>query len=106
MRAVASALGLEVSASAAEVAPWHPGRCAELSVDAYRDEPQSELHVDAYVLTDRAEIPLTGLSDPSTFHTGRAYGSWLGLAAILATALSLSMAGRARFRPPAGPQDT
>jgi phenylalanyl-tRNA synthetase beta chain len=33
VRAVAAALGLELTASSAEVAPWHPGRCAELSVD-------------------------------------------------------------------------
>lgn len=32
VRAVADALGLDVSASAVELAPWHPGRCAELSV--------------------------------------------------------------------------
>lgn len=32
VRAVADALGLEVAASAVELAPWHPGRCAELSV--------------------------------------------------------------------------
>lgn len=32
VRAVADALGLEVTASAVELAPWHPGRCAELSV--------------------------------------------------------------------------
>ena len=32
VRSVAAALGLEVTASSAELAPWHPGRCAELSV--------------------------------------------------------------------------
>jgi phenylalanyl-tRNA synthetase beta chain len=32
VRAVADALGLEVAASSVELAPWHPGRCAELSV--------------------------------------------------------------------------
>jgi phenylalanyl-tRNA synthetase beta chain len=32
VRAVADALGLEVTASGVELAPWHPGRCAELSV--------------------------------------------------------------------------
>ncbi|HYH72617.1 MAG TPA: phenylalanine--tRNA ligase subunit beta [Nocardioides sp.] len=32
IRSVAAALGLEVSASSVELAPWHPGRCAELSV--------------------------------------------------------------------------
>ena len=32
VRAVAAALGLDVAASSVELAPWHPGRCAELSV--------------------------------------------------------------------------
>ena len=32
VRSVAAALGLEVTAAAVELAPWHPGRCAELSV--------------------------------------------------------------------------
>ena len=32
VRSVAAALGLDVTASAVELAPWHPGRCAELSV--------------------------------------------------------------------------
>jgi phenylalanyl-tRNA synthetase beta chain len=32
VRAVADVLGLEVTASSVELAPWHPGRCAELSV--------------------------------------------------------------------------
>ncbi len=32
VRAVAAALGLEVTTSSVEKAPWHPGRCAQLSV--------------------------------------------------------------------------
>ena len=34
VRSVAAALGVEVTAASAEVAPWHPGRCAELWVDS------------------------------------------------------------------------
>ena len=32
VRSVADALGLEITATAADLAPWHPGRCAELAV--------------------------------------------------------------------------
>ena len=32
IRSVAASMGLEVTASAVDLAPWHPGRCAELSV--------------------------------------------------------------------------
>ncbi|WP_439939657.1 phenylalanine--tRNA ligase subunit beta [Nocardia sp. N13] len=44
VRSVAAALGLEVTASAAEVAPWHPGRCAELSVDGEVVGHAGEVH--------------------------------------------------------------
>ncbi|MBS2937902.1 phenylalanine--tRNA ligase subunit beta [Nocardioides sp. J2M5] len=44
VRAVADALGLEVTTSAASVAPWHPGRCAELSVDGEVVGHAGELH--------------------------------------------------------------
>ncbi|QBX56994.1 phenylalanine--tRNA ligase subunit beta [Nocardioides seonyuensis] len=44
VRSVAAALGLDVSASAVEVAPWHPGRCAELSVDGEVIGHAGELH--------------------------------------------------------------
>ncbi|CUR62042.1 Phenylalanyl-tRNA synthetase beta chain [metagenome] len=44
VRSVAAALGLEVSASGAEVAPWHPGRCAELSVDGRVVGHAGEVH--------------------------------------------------------------
>ena len=44
VRAVAAALGLEVTASATELAPWHPGRCAELSVDGEVVGHAGEVH--------------------------------------------------------------
>jgi phenylalanyl-tRNA synthetase beta chain len=44
VRSVADALGLEVSASSAELAPWHPGRCAELSVDGEVIGHAGEVH--------------------------------------------------------------
>jgi phenylalanyl-tRNA synthetase beta chain len=44
VRAVAAALGLEVTASPAEVAPWHPGRCAVLSVDGVVIGHAGEVH--------------------------------------------------------------
>lgn len=44
VRSVAAALGLEVSASAVELAPWHPGRCAELSVDGEVIGHAGEVH--------------------------------------------------------------
>ena len=44
VRSVAAALGLEVTASPADVAPWHPGRCAELSVDGEVVGHAGEVH--------------------------------------------------------------
>jgi phenylalanyl-tRNA synthetase beta chain len=44
VRSVAAALGLEVTAAAAELAPWHPGRCAELSVDGEVIGHAGEVH--------------------------------------------------------------
>jgi phenylalanyl-tRNA synthetase beta chain len=44
VRSVAAALGLEVSAASAGVAPWHPGRCAELSVEGQVVGHAGELH--------------------------------------------------------------
>ena len=44
VRSVAAALGLDVTAAPAEVAPWHPGRCAELSVDGEVVGHAGEVH--------------------------------------------------------------
>lgn len=44
VRSVAAALGLEVSASSAELAPWHPGRCAVLAVDGRVVGHAGEVH--------------------------------------------------------------
>ncbi len=44
VRAVADALGLEVEATAADVAPWHPGRCAALRVEGHLIGHAGELH--------------------------------------------------------------
>jgi phenylalanyl-tRNA synthetase beta chain len=44
VRSVAAALGLEVLASSAELAPWHPGRCAELSLDGVVIGHAGEVH--------------------------------------------------------------
>ncbi|HSF35172.1 MAG TPA: phenylalanine--tRNA ligase subunit beta [Nocardioides sp.] len=44
VRAVAASLGLEVTASAVELAPWHPGRCAELAVDGEVIGHAGEVH--------------------------------------------------------------
>ncbi len=44
VRAVADSVGLEVSARNVEVAPWHPGRCAELSVNGRVIGHAGELH--------------------------------------------------------------
>ena len=43
-RVVASALGLEIAVRAASVAPWHPGRCAELLVGEHPVGHAGELH--------------------------------------------------------------
>lgn len=64
VRSVADALGLEVAASAVELAPWHPGRCAELSVDGEVVGHAGEVHpkvCDAFGLPRRtvaAEVDL------------------------------------------------
>ncbi|RLP06496.1 phenylalanine--tRNA ligase subunit beta [Propionibacterium australiense] len=58
----AQALGLDLERRAAAIAPWHPGRCAELSVRGTAGEPvvigaAGELHpevVKAYGLPDRS----------------------------------------------------
>ncbi|GGD20151.1 phenylalanine--tRNA ligase subunit beta [Nocardioides daphniae] len=44
VRAVADSVGLEVGARGVEHAPWHPGRCAELSVDGEVIGHAGELH--------------------------------------------------------------
>ncbi|PKH41982.1 phenylalanyl-tRNA synthetase beta subunit [Nocardioides alpinus] len=44
VRSVAAALGLEVTASSVELAPWHPGRCAELSVEGEVIGHAGEVH--------------------------------------------------------------
>jgi phenylalanyl-tRNA synthetase beta chain len=44
VRAVADALGVELTARAAAVAPWHPGRCAELRVGDAVVGHAGELH--------------------------------------------------------------
>ncbi|RYC13648.1 phenylalanine--tRNA ligase subunit beta [Nocardioides zhouii] len=44
VRSVSAALGLEVSVSSADRAPWHPGRCAELSVDGAVIGHAGEVH--------------------------------------------------------------
>ncbi|HEY0645694.1 MAG TPA: phenylalanine--tRNA ligase subunit beta, partial [Nocardioides sp.] len=44
VRSVAAALGLDVTAAPAAVAPWHPGRCAELSVDGEVVGHAGEVH--------------------------------------------------------------
>ncbi len=44
VRAVADALGVELTARAAAVAPWHPGRCAELLVGDAVVGHAGELH--------------------------------------------------------------
>jgi len=43
-RAVTDALGLDLVVGAASVAPWHPGRCAELSVDGVVVGHAGEVH--------------------------------------------------------------
>ena len=43
-RAVARACGLDLEVTKADVAPWHPGRCAELSVDGKVVGHAGELH--------------------------------------------------------------
>ncbi|MET1004515.1 MAG: phenylalanine--tRNA ligase subunit beta, partial [Propionibacteriaceae bacterium] len=63
----ARAVGLTVTRTAAEVAPWHPGRCAELSVTGQVIGFAGELHPDvcrAFGLpprTSAAEIDLDAL---------------------------------------------
>jgi phenylalanyl-tRNA synthetase beta chain len=44
VRSVADALGLAVTTSPAAVTPWHPGRCAELSVDGVVIGHAGEVH--------------------------------------------------------------
>lgn len=44
VRAVADSVGLEVTARGVERAPWHPGRCAELSVEGQVIGHAGELH--------------------------------------------------------------
>lgn len=53
----ASAIGVELDRRNAEMAPWHPGRCAELSVNGIVIGHAGELHpsvIAAYRLPDRA----------------------------------------------------
>jgi len=64
VREVASALGVELQVSAAAVAPWHPGRCAELRIGEVVIGHAGELHpkvCKAYGVPERsaaAEIDL------------------------------------------------
>ncbi len=44
VRAVADALGVKVTSAAASLAPWHPGRCAELSLDGLVIGHAGEVH--------------------------------------------------------------
>lgn len=43
-RAVAEAAGVQVEVTAGDLAPWHPGRCAELTVDGTAVGHAGELH--------------------------------------------------------------
>jgi phenylalanyl-tRNA synthetase beta chain len=67
LRHVASALHVEVSVEAAELAPWHPGRCAAIVLDGEPVGFAGELHprvLKAYGLPPRvvaAEIDLDAL---------------------------------------------
>jgi len=69
VRSVAAALGLEVTASSAELAPWHPGRCAELAVGGVVIGHAGEVHptvCHAFGLPKRtvaAEVDLDALID-------------------------------------------
>ncbi len=71
VRSVAAALGLEVSASPVERAPWHPGRSAEVSVDGEVVGHAGEVHpsvCQAFGLPKRsvaAEVDLDLLIDRS-----------------------------------------
>ena len=47
VRAVADALGLQVTSRPASLAPWHPGRCAELAVDGEVIGHAGEVHPSA-----------------------------------------------------------
>ncbi len=44
VRSVAAALGLEITVRPAELSPWHPGRCAELSVSGEVVGHAGEVH--------------------------------------------------------------
>ena len=44
VRAVAGSVALEVTALPADLAPWHPGRCAELSIEGDVIGHAGELH--------------------------------------------------------------
>ncbi len=67
VRAVADAFGLTVTATATERAPWHPGRCAELSVEGHVVGHAGEVHptvCEAFGLPKRtvaAEVDLDAL---------------------------------------------
>ncbi|WP_185994795.1 phenylalanine--tRNA ligase subunit beta [Nocardioides campestrisoli] len=69
VRALADSVGLRVTARAVEVAPWHPGRCAELAVDDQVIGHAGELHPKvcaAYGLprgTVAAEVDLDRLAE-------------------------------------------
>ncbi|CUR54149.1 Phenylalanyl-tRNA synthetase beta chain [metagenome] len=72
VRTAAASLGVKVEVSAASVAPWHPGRCAEFSVGESRIGYAGELHPKvcaAYGLPPRsaaAEIDLEQLMQHAT----------------------------------------
>ncbi len=76
MRAVASALGVELSVRSAGRAPWHPGRCAELSLGDVLVGHAGELHPKvcaAYGLPPRsaaAEVDLDVLLQHATEPVG------------------------------------
>jgi phenylalanyl-tRNA synthetase beta chain len=67
VRRVADALGVELDVAAAEVAPWHPGRCAEIRIGDAVVGHAGELHpkvCQAYGLPPRtaaAEVDLDAL---------------------------------------------
>lgn len=72
----ATALGLRLTRRNAEVMPWHPGRCAELSVDGRLLGYAGELHPEVCKVfglplrTCAVELDLGGLLDVAP-HTGR-----------------------------------
>jgi phenylalanyl-tRNA synthetase beta chain len=82
VRSVAAALGVEVEASSAALAPWHPGRCAEIRVGDVVLGHAGELHpkvcqaLDLPTRSAAAEVDLDALLERAVAPEGPRFSSY------------------------------